>query len=141
MKAFSIIFVLAYLGLTSLSYAEELVVIVNKANDITTLSKEDVKKIFLGKKKRFESGEKVKTADYRKGRSVRALFYRKIANKAVKDIDTYWYRLVFTGKGIPPKAFSSSGDMIEYVSENENAIGYVKVSQLSTKIKKVLVIK
>jgi ABC-type phosphate transport system substrate-binding protein len=140
MKVIILLEVLFLLGFSSISYGEELVVIVNKSNRIASISMEDVKKIFLGKKKRFDSGEKIKATDYKKGKSVRMLFYKKVTNKAVKDIDSYWYRQVFTGKGIPPKAFSSASDVIEYVSGNDNAIGYIKASELSPRIKKVLAI-
>lgn len=121
--------------------AEPLAVIVSKDNPINELSVKDVKRIFLGKMKRFPSGGKIKMTDYKKGKSLRKTFYKKVTNKSVKDVDTYWYRLVFTGKGVPPKPFSDAEDVIEYISEHPNAIGYIKLSELKAGVKKVLLVR
>ena len=136
-----LLFSIALIFGSSSSNADALIVIVNQGNPVASLSDAEVKRIFLGKMKRFPSGAKVKPTDYKKGKSLRSTFYQKVAKKSVKDVENYWYRLVFTGKGVPPKPMSSAKDVINYVSENENAIGYIKESQLTSAVKKVLKIK
>lgn len=121
--------------------AEALVVIVNKSNPLKQMSKNEVKQIFLGKTTRFENGEKVKAADYRKGDQLRSPFFKKVCNKSPKDVDNYWYRMVFTGKGVPPKSFDSEASLVDFVANNENAIGYVRQSAVSSAVKTVLVVK
>ena len=38
---------------------------------------------------------------------------------------TYWKQMVFTGRGIPPKALSSEKDVLSFISSTPGAIGYI----------------
>lgn len=126
--------------LADVGRAAELAVIVHRSNK-DQLSLNDVKRIYLGKKKKFASVGRIKPADFTKGTQLRATFYEKVTGRSAKAVDTYWYRLVFTGKGVPPKSFSGSDGVLDYVASNEGAIGYVEAARVKGNVRIVLKIK
>ena len=118
--------------------ATELYVIVNKNNNVNSLEISDLKKIYLGKKKRFESGKKIKVIDYKGNDEVKKVFYQLVARRSVRDVKNYWYKLVFTGKAVPPVPLKSAKEVVEYVENNESAIGYVPKEAINDKVKSIL---
>lgn len=136
-----LLLIIAFLTLSLEALSEELAVIVNKSNPIKSISKGDLKKIYLGKMKRFGSGTKIKIADYKKGKKLRKKFYKKIAGRSEKDINNYWYRLVFTGKSVPPVPLDGHDSILEFVAENDGGIGYIPKDKVSGDVKSVLIIK
>ena len=50
-------------------------------------------------------------------------------------------KLKYTGKGKPPKKFSSSEEVIKWVSRTEGAIGYIDGKSLNKSVKVVLILR
>jgi hypothetical protein len=48
-----------------------------------------------------------------------------VHGKSVAYVTRYWERLIFAGRGIPPPVVASSAAVMELVSANRGAIGYV----------------
>ena len=83
----------------------EVAVIVHPSN-ADTISQNDVSDIFLGKTKSFPGGSSVvpivlndATVDE---------FNTKLLGKSSSQLQSYWSKLVFTGKANPPKSVSSA---------------------------------
>jgi len=110
-------------------------VIVHPDNPNTTLEAKDLQKIFLGKTKKFPSGDKVVPIDLSQDSQTKAAFYEGIIKKKMSQLTAYWSKLIFTGKAQPPKAVSSEEEAIKYVSENPDAIAYVDSSKVTDKVK------
>jgi len=72
--------------------------------NVKSLSKSDIKKLFLVKKKSV-SGEKVIVLDSEES-GLYGQFVEEYLNKSVRKIKTYWVRMLFTGKSMPPKKVS-----------------------------------
>ena len=51
------------------------------------------------------------------------------------QLKSYWSKLVFTGKGQPPRDVQTDAEMIELVAGNPNIIGYVDISSVTDKVK------
>ncbi len=51
-----------------------------------------------------------------------------------------WSKIVFTGKGKPPKECKSSVEVKKVVSENVNAIGYIEKSAVDDSVKVIATI-
>ena len=127
------------LCLASTNVFAELAIVVNPKNPTAKLSPGKVKKIFLGKKKRFKGGKNIVVIDHNAGSSKDA-FLNKVINKNASQFKAYWSRIVFTGKGKAPLILSES-DVIGKVASDEKAIGYVDKSKVDGSVKVVATIK
>ncbi len=43
-------------------------------------------------------------------------------------MESFWQQQIFSGKDVPPEKKKSDAEVIEFVSANPGAIGYVSVS-------------
>ena len=89
-----------------------------------SLSRQDIKRIFLNKRKLWDDN-RVITFAMLKDNDVHTNFLRDFVHKTPSQYRCYFRRLVFTGKGRPPKMFDSRQRLVEFVSKNAGAIGYV----------------
>ncbi len=121
--------------------SSEISVIVSKKAQISTISTNDISKIFLSKTKRLPNGEIAQTVEL-DDENVKSEFYQQISKKNQKQLRAYWATMIFTGKGQPPKSINSIEELYRYLEQNQNAISYVDSSFVdSTKIKVLYVIK
>ncbi|GBL03228.1 phosphate ABC transporter substrate-binding protein [Glaciecola sp. KUL10] len=123
----------AFLLTSSLAFAE-LTVIVNPSNT-NDLDAKKVQRLFLGKDKKFPDGSEVLAVNLTADSSTRNNFDEKILGRNSSQVSAYWSKLVFTGKGIPPKEVSSDAEVIDLVSKNPSVIGYVDSSSLIDGVK------
>ncbi|HAG96214.1 MAG: phosphate ABC transporter substrate-binding protein [Pseudomonadales bacterium] len=135
MKAHRVLLIwsLFFWGIQSASSASgELAIIVNNTNDIQEISVEDVASIFLGKSRQLPDGTKVVPLDQLEGSGLKQEFYAKVVRKTLPQLNSYWSRLIFTGRGQPPFAVSGNSEVLEFIASNPNMIGYVDVRALQT---------
>lgn len=125
--AFSSVFI------SSIAFAE-VSVIVNAANNAAA-DTSFIKKVYLGKAKSFSGGEKVKVFTLNDQAGITEEFRAKALKKSNSQYKSYWSKLVFTGKGTPPKEMASEEEMIEMVAKTPNAIGFVSSSKVNDKVK------
>lgn len=119
----------------SQSVSAEIAVIVHPDN-AAEISKSDVSKIFLGKAKKFPGGETAMPVTQEAG--VKDEFNDKVLSKSSAQVKAFWSKLVFTGKGTPPKELASDDEVKNMVSKNPNLIGYIDVSAVDDSVKVVL---
>ncbi len=119
-------------------YAGDIVIIANKNVAESSLSGEDVKNIFLAKKKKWGSGQAIDFVVL-KGGAVQEGFLKQYAKKTPSQFKRYFKTLVFTGKGKPPKSFATEKELAGYVSATEGAIGYVSSGAASGSVKTIQV--
>ena len=104
-------------------------IIVHASNPNSKLTKEDVSKLFLKKVKRWkESDEAVLPVDLVEDSPVREKFSKEIHGRKISSIKAYWQKQIFSGRGVPPEEKKSDEEVLEYVSENAGAIGYISES-------------
>lgn len=119
----------------SLSVQAEVVVIANKDNSLSSLTRDDIYRIYLGKMKFLPNGDKVTPIDQRVGSSARDQFYSEILHKSDSEMRAYWSRIIFTGQGNPPIQESDDASVVDSVTKNKNCIGYIDKSALSEAVK------
>lgn len=124
---------------TSLASAE-VVVIVNAAAPVNSASADDIAQVFLGKRSSIGGADLV-AVDQTEGSASRNIFYDKVVQKNGSQLTAYWSRLIFTGKGAPPKQVGSDAEVAEAVAEDEEAIGYVDSSAIIDGVKVIYTIK
>ncbi len=130
------LFVFALLLITPFIFAGDFSVVVNKANDISSISKGDLKKIYLGKKTTWSNGQTIKVAALKKGPAHTA-FLKAVVKKAPSAFSLLWKKAIFTGTGNPPKFFDNEADLLKYVAETPGAVGYS--STTSSDVKEITV--
>ena len=105
-------------------------VIVNPATPITTLSRDQLSRLFLRKVSRWDGGPPVAPVDLREGGSEQAAatrdaFTRAVHHRTVEMVTLYWQRQIFSGRQLPPPERASEAEVIAYVRSTPGAIGYV----------------
>lgn len=104
------------------------------------VSAEQVADVFLGKTNSLPSGHKMVPVDQAEAELSRKEFYSKVAKKDTAQLKAYWSRLIFTGKGQPPKELSDDTEVLQLVSANPNIVGYVSGAVNTSKVKVLLTI-
>ncbi|PIE42023.1 MAG: phosphate ABC transporter substrate-binding protein [Gammaproteobacteria bacterium] len=118
----------------------KLAVVANVDNPVNSITAEELVSIFLGKSRCLDSGVKVVPLDQIEGETARAEFYNKVIKKSPSQLNSYWSRLIFAGKGRPPYAVSDDQEVLEFVSANRSMIGYVDMSAVDDSVKVILTI-
>lgn len=118
----------------------DLAVVVSVDNPANSISEEELASVFLGKSRQLKGGTKVVPIDQLEGESPREEFYNRIIRKSQSQLNSYWSRLIFAGKGRPPYAVSNDQEVLEFVSANPNMIGYVDVDAVNDSVKVILTI-
>ncbi|MDP9013381.1 MAG: hypothetical protein M3O41_12120 [Pseudomonadota bacterium] len=118
--------------------AEELVVIVNASNPTVSVSADQVQQLFLGMTATMPGGVKARPVDQAEESPLRTDFYQKVAGKSAAQIRAIWSRLVFSGRGMPPKILASSADVKKFVAAERDGIGYIEKSAADSSVKVVL---
>lgn len=119
--------------------AGELVVIVSARNPLSALRPEQVADIFLAQTGRFPGGDEATALDLPVGSPLRDEFYNKVAAKSPALMKAYWTKMVFTGRGQPPRELDNSIAVRKMVAENPSMIGYIDRTALDPSVKAVLV--
>lgn len=112
----------------------EVVVVVHPSN-AADLDAKRVQRIFLGKDKKFSDGSETIPINQVPASSSRAEFDTSVLSRNTNQVAAYWSKLVFTGKGIPPKEVDNDAAVIDIVANNQNAIGYVESGAVTDAVK------
>lgn len=115
----------------------EVAVIVHPANQ-TVLSAEIVQRIYLGRDKSFPDGNQAVPVALPESAPNTEAFNNEVLKKSSSQLKAYWSKLVFTGKGTPPKTVVSDEEMMQLIGANPNLIGYVDAASVNSSVKVVL---
>ncbi|NOX76615.1 MAG: phosphate ABC transporter substrate-binding protein [Gammaproteobacteria bacterium] len=116
-------------------FADEVVIIVHPSNPLTEISTDDVKKIYLGKKKFFPGGGNVIPGEQPSNTESHKFFYDSIIGKSETELRSYWSRRIFSGKGTPPKVIGYDRIVKERVASTPLAMGYIMRSEIDNTVK------
>ena len=112
----------------------ELVVVVNPKSAVAAMTPEQASQFFLGK------STSMTPIDQSESTSIRAEFYKKVADKEPSQAKALWSKLVFTGKATLPKEYANSADVKKAIAADPKAIGYIEKSALDASVKAVLTV-
>ena len=121
-------------------YAVDLAVIVSKDSNINNISKKELSKIFLAKTKRLPSGDRAIPVE-NTNKVYQSKFYKIVSNKNEKQLKKYWAKMIFTGRGQPPKKINSINEVIAFIQNNKNAISYIPFDYVNNDLKIIMEIK
>lgn len=115
----------------------EVAVIVHPSSGVSSLTEDDVSRLFLGKGKTFPDGSQAVPINQDEGSPARDKFNDSVCKKNSSQYKAYWSQLVFTGKGTPPKDAGKDADVKALISANPNMIGYIDASAVDASVKVV----
>jgi len=104
---------------------KEYQVIIHTDNPVVEMSAKDIAKLFLRKIKRWDHDKLALPVDLRADHPARVAFTTHVHNKSVSAIQSYWQRMIFSGRGEPPREVGDEAEALAYVRANAGAIGYV----------------
>lgn len=116
----------------------DIAIIVNPNSPVAEMAADEVVDIFLAKITRTADGVRVIPIDQSEGQPARREFYDRVVRKSPAQLNSYWSRLIFTGKGRPPFAVMDDAEVIEFVSTNPSMLGYVSAESVTDQVKVVL---
>ena len=117
------------------AHAEDVVPVVSAKSAITSLNAAQVADIFLGKTNRFPDGSPAVPIDLSEDAPERDRFYAQYTGKSPAQVKAYWSKIIFTGRGQPPRQASTGREMRKLVAENPNAIGYIDPSLVDSSVR------
>jgi len=125
----------------ALTARAETVVIVNPANPVAELKREQVIDLFMGGQINFPDGNPALPIDHLPDSATRQGYYHALTGKTVAQINAYWARLMFTGRASPPRVLRTPDAVLKAVMENRDAIAYIDDAVLNGKVKVVFRLK
>ncbi|MGB7625009.1 MAG: TonB family protein, partial [Terriglobia bacterium] len=99
-------------------------VIANPSVKAEAVSASEIKSVFLGERNSLRDGTHVEPV-LSKGGPAHDTFLKDYLATNDDALQNYYRTLVFTGKGLMPKALRSDAEVVAYVARTRGAIGYV----------------
>lgn len=115
-------------------------VVVHASNPVARLTREQVSQIFLRKVTLWDNRRPVLPVDQGAGSPVRRTFTKQVHRRTIASVQTYWQQQTFAGRGVAPPERGSDTEVLGYIRQYPNAIGYVHAdANLGDSIKVLIV--
>jgi ABC-type phosphate transport system substrate-binding protein len=115
------------------AYAD-VVAVVSTNSAVMTLSRSEIADIFLGKRARYPDGRPAVPLDQAEGSAERTAFYAHFAAKTPVEMKMHWSKLIFTGRGRPPRQVGDVIALKAALAQQPNAIGYIDRSMVDASL-------
>lgn len=115
--------------ISALSYAD--IVVITHPDNTQTLTKSEIRQIFLGQRKVFPDGRSIEMFDLAEKSPEKAYFSKKVLRKSISSLNSYWSRMLFASQSRPPKSLKNAAEAVEVVSANKSAIAYVNIDDIN----------
>ena len=115
---------------------DEVVIIANPDLADNSIGQRDLQRIYLGKQTLWKDDTSIVPVMLKSG-PLHDEFIEGYIDRSVPRFVTYWRQMVFTGKGVPPKSFSSESDLVDFVARTPGSVGYVSSSANVSNVKKL----
>lgn len=135
-KLLSLVLALTTLTATAGAAQADIAVVVNPAN-ANAVSSDDLNRLFLGRASSFADGAKAIPINLSEGHAAREEFDTKVLSRSSSQLKAYWSKLVFTGKGTPPKELADDAAVKAAIAADPSAIGYISSASVDGSVKVV----
>ncbi len=125
------------LSLAAGAAGAEVAVVVARESSIETLSRSDLRDIYLGRMDRLPDDGPVVPIDQTERAPSYAAFYRKYLGQSPAQIKAHWSKRIFTGRGQPPRSVEDGAAMARAVAGNPDAIGYLDTDLVDERLRVV----
>lgn len=125
--------------LTVSAALEEVDVVVNKSNNVALLSREEVRRIFMGDKSSWPGGKRITVLMLAPDQPERVVILQAVFKMNESEYTKYFLQAAFTGRVLAaPRDLPSAAQMKAHLATNPNAIGYLKKEDVDDSVKVVL---
>ncbi len=115
------------------------VVVVNSANSVTNISKAQLLGFYRGDEIVWKNTSRLYPVTLRTNQAITKTFFEKGLGLNVGRAKRLWLKLALSGKTSPPKILNNAAEVVEYVSQNEGAIGFIPVEKLDERVKVITI--
>ena len=134
------IFTLLLAGSCSVAMAEDLVVVVNKANPVSDVSSAQLKKMVLDQQTSWTWGKKVSVLLRGPGQAERDGVLRSVCGMSENEYNQFTMHADLNGQTLgEPKIVNSAAAVRQSVIGNPGAIGFLRPSELNDTVKPISV--
>lgn len=124
--------ILMLVGVTfAVPVSAQIAVIVNPANSVA-LTSDELTRLFTGRSSALTAVNLAESSP------LRSEFDEKGVGRSSAQLKAHWSKLMFTGKGTPPTELATEAEVLAYVAQNPNAIGYVNAASVTAAVKVAL---
>lgn len=122
-------------------YAAEpaIAVVVNENSAISTLSKNEIVDLYMGRFNRFANGQTATVIDHTDNSTLRESFYQRLVNRNSAQIAAYWARIRFSARAVPPQQLTEPEIRLQ-LQQVPGAIAYLPVDHVTKGLKVVFVL-
>lgn len=131
--------ILAIFLLLSQTARADYYVVVSEHNPLTMLSQKEALQLFMGRSRAFPDGHPAIPCDIGDD-ALRAGFYRSLGGMSLPQVNSYWARLMFSGRSLPPQRVESEAAMVQRVGNDPSAIGWLTQAPKQKGLRTVLVL-
>lgn len=123
------------LAIVPAARAQDVVAVVSAKNPVQALNSEQIAEIFLGKTARFPDGTEAVPIDQTEDSPMRDKFYLQFTGKSPAQVKAHWSKIIFTGRGQPPKQVADSAEAKRLVADNPRSIAYIDNSLIDSSVR------
>ena len=115
------------------------VVIVNDANPAKSLTKAELRRIFMKESRMWPHGEAMVPVDWDSTHYLRAVFCRDVLDRSVREMAEYWVQQSMTRGLTPPSTQRSARAVLRFVASVPGAISYVSPSDIDDTVRVIAI--
>jgi hypothetical protein len=115
----------------------ELAVVVNARCGVAVMTRNEVVNVFFGRSRQFFNGVEAQPVDMLDTHPDRARFYGALLGKELSEVNAYWSRQVFSGRGQPPVKVATPEEVLKWVVSHPGGIGFIELSKADARVKVV----
>ena len=115
-------------------------IVVSEKSSTRSLSEQDALHIFMGRSRVFPDGSLAVSYELADAPQ-RAGFYRRLADMSLAQVTSYWARLMFSGRNLPPQQVEGRDVLMEKVSKDPHAITWLHGPPTLPGLRSVLILR
>ena len=140
-RLIALLTLLAMCGLLSAPVAAaDYYIVVSEKNATRSLSAQEALHIFMGRTRSFPDGLPATSYELADAPQ-RAGFYRTLADMSLAQVTSYWARLMFSGRNLPPQQVDDQAALMDKIRNNPQAIGWLPHPPAQRGLRTVLVLR
>jgi len=113
--------------------ANDVVAAIVGLNNPEPLTRDELRAIFLEKRRFWSSGERIQAVNLPPSNPIRRTFSLRVLGASPEDLEDYWRELYFHGER-PPYVFASEEAVLRFVAQTPGAIGYVSACAVDKRV-------
>ncbi len=138
-RNFGRLILVALLSLLANLAVAEVVLVVSKETPLTAIDPDLLADIYLGRATQLPDGTNLTPLNQSESSPAYPEFYRQYLGRSPAQIKSHWSRLIFTGRGQPPRSVGGNEAMAEAIANTPDAIGYLDSEYLTNSLRVVTV--